>query len=114
MRIVNDGRLPLSMVGPGQKVKLVEITAGSRLRRRLTELGLTPGVEFQVMQDQGGPLLLRVYSSRLAVGRGMAHHILVEPVTEPSQPNGNNGVEVPAKKPARGLGFLAQLLMMKS
>ena len=113
MRTVNTGILPLSMVGPGQKVRLVEITAGTKLRRRLTELGLTPGVELQVMQDQGGPLLLSVYNSRLAVGRGMAHKIMVEPVVEQPRPSGKIPVDEPVKKATRGLGFLSQLLMVK-
>ncbi|OQY27659.1 MAG: hypothetical protein B6243_12770 [Anaerolineaceae bacterium 4572_5.2] len=59
---------------------LVEITAGHGARRRLTELGLTPGVELQVIQDEGGPLLLAVHDSRLALGRGMAHKIMVQTV----------------------------------
>ncbi len=78
MRMAKDGVLPLSMIAPGQRVKLVAITAGRRLRHRLTELGLTPGVELEVMQAQGGPLLVSVYNSRLALGQGMAHAILVE------------------------------------
>jgi len=68
------------MVSPGERVKLVEIIAGRRMRRRLTELGLTPGIELRVVQDEGGPLLLAVYDSRLALGRGMAHKVLVKPV----------------------------------
>jgi ferrous iron transport protein A len=72
--------LPLTIVSPGQKVKLVAISAGKKLRLRLTELGLTPGVELCVMQDQGGPILVSVYNSRLALGRGMAHQIMVEQV----------------------------------
>jgi len=71
-------QLPLTMVGTGQPVKLVKITAGRQLCHRLTELGLTPGVCFEVMQDHGGPLLLAVRDSRLALGRGMASKILVE------------------------------------
>jgi len=112
MRTASNGLLPLSMVGTGQKVKLVEITAGTKLRRRLTELGLTPGVELQIMQDQGGPLLLCVYNSRLAVGRGMAHKILVEPVLEQPDSNGITSDES-VSKTARGLDFLSQLLMVK-
>jgi Fe2+ transport system protein FeoA len=70
--------LPLSMVAPGESVRLVRIAAGHRLRRRLTELGLIPGVEFKIMQDDGGPLLLAVKDTRLALGRGMAHKIIVQ------------------------------------
>jgi Fe2+ transport system protein FeoA len=72
------GCLPLTMAAPGERLTLVEITAKNGLRHRLTELGLTPGVEFEVLQSQGGPLLLAIHNSRLAVGRGMAHKILVK------------------------------------
>ena len=78
--MTTNGILPLTMISPGQTVKLVEISTGRKLKHRLTELGLTPGVELQVMQDQGGPLLLSVYNSRLALGRGMANKIMVMPV----------------------------------
>ncbi len=77
--MTTNSTLPLSMITPGQTVKLVAITTGRKLRRRLTELGLTPGVELRVMQDQGGPMLLSVYNSRLALGRSMAHKIMVSP-----------------------------------
>jgi len=66
------------MASAGQPVTLIKITAGRRLTHRLTELGLTPGVSFEVMHDHGGPLLLAVRNTRLALGRGMASKILVE------------------------------------
>ncbi len=77
MRNQNEN-LPLAMVGTGQVVKLVRVAAGRILTRRLAELGLTPGVQLEILQDQGGPLLLAVRDSRLALGRGMAHKIIVE------------------------------------
>lgn len=80
MRMASSQLLPLSMAGPGRRVKLVEITAGHKLRHRLTELGLTPGVEMMIIQDEGGPVLLAVHDSRLALGRGMAHQIMVQPL----------------------------------
>ena len=73
-----NGQCPLTMITPGKRVTLVEIMAGHRVRHRLTELGLTPGVELQIVQDEGGPLLLAVHDSRLALGRGMAHKIMVQ------------------------------------
>jgi ferrous iron transport protein A len=78
MNLLQNDNVPLTMIKPGQRVKLVGITAGRRLRHRLTELGLTPGVELKVMQDKGGPLLLAVHDTRLALGRGMAHKIIVQ------------------------------------
>ncbi len=62
----------------GQLVRLTKIMAGRKLTHRLTELGLTPGVHFEVLHDHGGPLLLAVRDSRLALGRGMASKIFVE------------------------------------
>ena len=68
----------LSDVPVGQNVKLVKIHAGRRLAHRLAELGLTPGVEFSVLQDNGGPLVICVRDTRIAIGRGMAKKISVE------------------------------------
>jgi Fe2+ transport system protein FeoA len=69
---------PLTMAMRGQLVRLTKIMAGRKLTHRLTELGLTPGVHFEVLHDHGGPLLLAVRDSRLALGRGMASKIFVE------------------------------------
>jgi Fe2+ transport system protein FeoA len=76
-----NGSLPLTMVAPEKPVKLVGIMARGRLRHRLTELGLTPGVELKVLQNKGGPLLLAIHNTRLALGRGMAHKIMVQAVS---------------------------------
>ncbi len=70
--------LPLSMVAQGERVRLLKVNAGDGLIGRLNALGLTPGVELTVIQDAGGPLLLSVRDSRLALGRGMAQKIVVE------------------------------------
>ena len=63
---------------PKLRVRLLKINAGEGLAGRLSALGLTPGVELTVIQDAGGPLLLSVRDSRLAVGRGLAQKIVVE------------------------------------
>lgn len=72
------GAHPLAMGATGQRVRLVRITAGSTLVHRLVTLGLTPGVELKVVQNEGGAVVLAVRDTRLAVGRGVAHKILVE------------------------------------
>ena len=75
--------MPLTMVSPDQQVRLVAIRGGQRLRKRLADLGLNPGLVFRVVQRNGhGPLILAVKDSRLALGRGMAHKIMVEPTQE--------------------------------
>jgi Fe2+ transport system protein FeoA len=71
--------MPLAMVAPGEEVRLIAIRGGRRMRKRLAELGLNPGLTVRVVQRDGhGPLILAVKDSRLALGRGMAHKIMVE------------------------------------
>lgn len=71
--------MPLAMVAPGDEVRLIAIRGGRRMRKRLAELGLNPGLTVRVVQRDGcGPLILAVKDSRLALGRGMAHKIMVE------------------------------------
>jgi ferrous iron transport protein A len=71
--------MPLSMVRPGQTVELVRIEGGHKLRKRLADLGLNLGVSIRVMQgDSGGPMILAVKGdTRLALGRGITHKIIV-------------------------------------
>lgn len=69
--------MPLTMATPGRAVRLVQVNGGEESCRRLAALGLTPGVEMTVMQDEGGPLLVCVRESRIALGRGLAHKVLV-------------------------------------
>ncbi|MCA9927819.1 MAG: ferrous iron transport protein A [Anaerolineales bacterium] len=71
---------PLSMATIGQTVQLININAGKRLTHRLIELGMTPGIHLRILQDAGGPLLLSVRDSRVALGRGMAQKLLVRPI----------------------------------
>lgn len=72
---------PLTMVASGQQVRLVEIMADHKVMHRLAELGLTPGVELEVIQDAGGPLLLAVRHTRLALRHAIASKILVESIS---------------------------------
>ena len=70
-------QLPLAMVSVGETVRLESVCGGEKLVHRLTALGLTPGVEMSVVQDSGGPLVVSVRDSRIALGRGMAQRVMV-------------------------------------
>jgi ferrous iron transport protein A len=74
--------MPLAMATPGEDVKLVAVRGGRRVRKRLADLGLTPGTVLQVVQaDAWGPLIVAFKDdARLALGRGMAHKMMVEPL----------------------------------
>jgi Fe2+ transport system protein FeoA len=68
------------MASPGIEVKLIAIRGGRRIRKRLGDLGLTPGTVLRVVQaDAWGPLIVAFKDdARLALGRGMAHKVMVE------------------------------------
>ncbi len=72
--------MPLSMATARRPLRLISVQASHKLTRRLAELGLTPGVTLTVVQDAGGPLLISTRGSRIAIGRGLAHKLLVMPV----------------------------------
>ena len=71
--------MALTTLAPGQRARLVCIEAGRQAVHRLSELGMTPGVELELLHcNSSGPLLLMVRDTRLAVGRGMADKVMVE------------------------------------
>jgi Fe2+ transport system protein FeoA len=57
---------------------------GRIFEKRLMDMGLTPGTKVSVVKSAPfhGPIEIRVRSSRLALGRGMAERIFVEKETE--------------------------------
>jgi len=67
------------MVKTGKRVKLVAINGGRNLQSRLADLGLTPGVEIDVINSSfHGPFIVGVRGSRVVLGHGMALKISVE------------------------------------
>jgi len=73
--------IPLAMVIPGEMVQVVDVRAGWGLRRKLADMGLTPGVIIRVMNSQmPGPIVIDLRGSRLVLGYGMTQKILVKRV----------------------------------
>jgi len=73
------GGMPLVMASSGKLLTVIGINAGWGLQRRLTDMGLTPGVQIRVMNGQyAGPVLIELRGSRLGLGRGVAQKILVK------------------------------------
>ena len=77
-------RVALSTCAVGHEVRLSGIRAGRELRSRLAAMGLVPGIRIRVMSREGrGPLVLALRGMRLAVGRGIAEKMDVEPWSTP-------------------------------
>ncbi len=69
---------PLTTVTPGQEVTLIDIQGGRGLRSKLYSMGLIPGVKLTLMGNRGGPIMIAINDTRLALGFGMARKIIVE------------------------------------
>jgi Fe2+ transport system protein FeoA len=72
-------------VAAGETVLLTDVGSDRRVARRLSELGLTPGVRITVLQASRGPLLVAVRGARVAVGHDMAAQLEVEPLRTGAQ-----------------------------
>jgi len=71
--------MPLTMAPPGKEVTLIAVHGGRGIRMRLYSMGLIPGVKLSVLNNNGaGSLMVGVMDSRVALGWGMAHKILVK------------------------------------
>lgn len=74
----NEQIRPLSKVRAGETVKLAGIDAGRGLHSRLASMGLVPNVEITVVSNSHpGPFVISVKNSKMMLGRGMAHKIMV-------------------------------------
>lgn len=69
----------LARMPPGSKARIVAVYGGPGLQRRLMEMGLVPGSLVEVVNNNRGPIIVRVRGVLIAIGRGMASRILVEP-----------------------------------
>jgi len=70
--------IPLTMASPGERVRIMGFMGGKGLERRLTSMGLNRGADVEVIKSSGpGPLIVAARETRIAIGYGMAKHILV-------------------------------------
>ena len=69
--------MPLALASPGEKVRIQSIQGGGKAARHLADLGLTVGSEVEVISANGGPMVVAVRGSRVALGRGVAHKVMV-------------------------------------
>jgi Fe2+ transport system protein FeoA len=71
----------LARMPRGARGKIGRLPSPHSLAKRLVALGLNPGAEVCVLQNRGsGPLIVEVHGARLALGRGQADRVTVEPV----------------------------------
>jgi ferrous iron transport protein A len=67
------------MVREGERVKVSRVSGGRGLVRRMTDLGLRPGTEIEIVSaSTTGPFVIRLGGQRLGVGFGVAKNIFVD------------------------------------
>ena len=75
------GMVPLAALQPGTTAQVVGIQ-GRGVALRLARMGIRPGARVRLVNRGpfAGPLLVEVDGLRVAVGRGVARRILVQPL----------------------------------
>ncbi len=77
-----SGLIPLSLLRPGQRGKVVRIRKAGGVRRRIMDLGLVPGTRVEVVRvaPLGDPLEVKTRRFKLTLRREEAARVLVEPL----------------------------------
>jgi ferrous iron transport protein A len=103
----------LTRIPRGAWAIVSELPKTHGLAKRLCALGLTPGSEVCVLQNRGrGPLIVEVHGARLALGRGQADRVTVQPFEAPEcgeeSANGDSPVVVGAVEDATAVDAPAE------
>ncbi len=79
--------VPLSRLGYQEKGFVRSLKGGLAFVSRLAALGFTPGAPVTMVQNRGrGPMIVLVRDCRIALGRGEAGKVMVQP-EQPDEPD---------------------------
>lgn len=72
-----EGGFSLAMAKLGDRLRVRELSGGQGMRRHLTELGVIPGIELEVVSlKASGSVMVAIADRHVALGASVAHHIL--------------------------------------
>ena len=71
----------LLQISPGESVRVIDFAGGVNLRSKMIQYGIHPGDCMRLVRKAplGGPLLVECNQREIALGRGVADKIIVEP-----------------------------------
>jgi len=75
--------ITLDLLPVGAHARIEELHGGREMTRRLLSLGLRVGSEVEVVQHRGRGVVVASHGARVALGGGVAHKMLVQPVEPP-------------------------------
>jgi ferrous iron transport protein A len=72
--------IPLPLLQAGQSGKIIDITGGHGVVNKLTALGIRPGQTVTKKNSvfSKGPVVIKIKSTEVAIGYGMASKVLIE------------------------------------
>ena len=72
--------IPLSGLENGKTAIIKDLEGGFGFKRKISSLGIRVGKQIRIISTQPfrGPLVIKIDSMRVAIGRGMANKIIVE------------------------------------
>lgn len=71
----------IGLAAPGARVCVTALkSAAPSLEKRLEAMGIRVGTALEVLQHEGGSVIVRIGTTRLALGASMAHRVHVEPL----------------------------------
>lgn len=77
----DHGRIySLANAQPGDHVRVIDVSAGKLLKKRLVSMGILNNSLLHVLQRRGSAIVIGFDASRIAIGAGMSQHILVRAV----------------------------------
>ncbi len=68
---------PLMFCDNGETCTVKDIMGGKALNKRLIDLGMNKGTKVKIVRNEGGRLILSIEGTRIGLGQGMAHKIMV-------------------------------------
>ena len=82
--VATPGRpaLPLALATEGARFRIDRFLGGCAMTQRLTDMGLYVGSEVRIAQRHGGQLVVVRGETRLALGAGIAHKVMVSPIDD--------------------------------
>jgi len=73
----------LSQAPVGQKLSVALIEGGHAAKLRLASMGIREGAQICLARaSSSGPIVVEVGNGRIALGRGIAHKILVQEISQ--------------------------------
>jgi len=72
--------IPLTMLRPGMRGRVVAIHGGRGLAMRLYQMGFVLNTVIEVISNNRGPVIVRVRGATVALGRGIASRIMIMPM----------------------------------